>query len=251
MLSHAFKKTWKFQTISYRTAKFHSRHERVAKDAEWYWNNRPSLLEQYNDQWIACCENSVVVVCSEYDEFQKKIVEFSDKNPNAFLYLVHVGREKDDYITPIIVPILAITGDLDPAKIIHKREGEFSAKFQDEGRFVSPYPKALPNLHRPVVSTLVSSHHRTARITSFVLDTGSPFTFVTRKVVSELLAQEFALDVYGYVVYKDCSIRGKDMLLRESCAHFPNVNILGTDFIYRCSSLHLSYTNQSILLKDE
>jgi len=176
------------------------------------------------------------------------VPKYKDNNPRSFLYLVHVGREKDDLCPPIIIPVLAIHGDLEPEKIFHQREGEHCLKFTDEYRFVSPYPNSPQHFHRPVYTTLASNSSK-SRITSFVVDTGSPFTFLAHRVIEDLSLIEVGIDVYGYAVYK-CTIQGREVKVRESYAHWKDVNLLGNDFMYKCASLKLSYPNKSIHFED-
>jgi len=117
--------------------------------------------------------------------------------------------------------------------IAHAREFEEDPDFRTECRYQTqqpPFDKFF--FRRPLVSTLVQARCRALKIISFIIATGSPFTYLSKRSIQNLGWNEKQphFDFWEGQAYLG-SVFGSNALFRVSRSDYKNVNILGNDIL--------------------
>jgi len=212
-----------------------NRRQAAAKYKLDYLQQASKLKQEYFGQYVAFMDGQVVLNAPNEVELIKKLREWRKEHPDEYPLLSRVGFEGIPGMSemlPIDIHMLT-TGDsssLTYESIAHPQEyKKVTENFKPEGRFQS-----LPNwFSRPVCSIPVSSP--SPRIVSFILDTGSPWSFVSSRTIAALGLTDPLADIWGWEVYTTFFL-GKDRIVRKSDMYFKDINLIGVDNL---SSFHL------------
>jgi len=220
----------------------------------WFDENHKELLEKYRGKWIALHKCNVVAVAEDDLALCEEIDEKGIKKSEVYISPVLEGTIPDG--ASLVLPIDAIdqpypTGSLTYESISHPREYRVEPGFINEGQFKkSPYNN-YTNCRRPVLSTLVPDQQGQQKIISFLVDTGSPWSFLSARTCVNLGLlkddPEFLFDAFGFDVLRG-HFWNKTINWRLSKQHWEEINILGCDVIY-IHPLHIDYKRQILSLE--
>jgi DNA-binding protein Fis len=103
---------------------------------------------------------------------------------------------------------------------------------------------------RPMLSAVVHRSSSNKRNVTFLLDTGSPQTYITAEVIEAIGIQQQSLTGSPFKI----KINNRVVLAAQSCNHFADVNLLGADFLSanECD-VRLDYQNKkfTVVIREE
>jgi len=173
--------------------------EYLVQQRNWYLEHLQNF-EKYRGKWIALVDNEVIAEGQDEQELAQSVALYSKEHPRIRPFLALVGAE-DVNIRAEVLPLdvglshshMLTTGageSLSFSSIAHPREfEEVTTSFATIGRFkIQTLAKyMLPRFHRPVLTTAVETNDNgIKKIISFIVDTGSPLTFLTLKSIIQL-----------------------------------------------------------------
>lgn len=99
------------------------------------------------------------------------------------------------------------------------------------------------NMYRPVVNVVMTSCDNVEYGINviFVIDTASPYTYISRVVARALCLSD---DENG----KFTMVHGRRTYIHESRNNFSHVNILGGDWLSRCTALDVHYKTSQVTI---
>lgn len=99
------------------------------------------------------------------------------------------------------------------------------------------------NMYRPVVNMVLASRDTpTAGINViFIIDTGAPYTYISRTVARALNVPDDEYDAYILV-------HGQRTAVHISSGHFQHVSVLGGNWMYKFAVLNVDYKSSDVTL---
>lgn len=190
--------------------------------------NKDSIESNFKDKLIAIQDGRMVLVTDNEGELN----EFINKNEHkGVITFLHVGSD-GNAIFPIDKPhtnVLFMRSHVAPP---HSKELVPLPTFQPEALFVNTREK------RPYTTLpLRLKAGGLVYPVTFLLDTGSPFTFLMPEVVSKLGIPATSALNSGLSQYKrNAYVYGEAVSVYESGNHYRNINLLGTDVLWKLKS---------------
>jgi len=217
-----------------------NKRPRVIDDEKrWYREHIEEIHREFMHKYVAVAYGKIVVACDDLNEFLNQCEQWQKENPNTPYYSTEVGRENvRGYSEVLPIDSLFFSPDMQSsslsyASIFHPREFEIDPQFKTEGRFQDG-AGTKRHLFRPIISTLVSHASLPSapqKIISFLVDTGSPFSFICDSAAINLGLPPPQMSPQEFNVRK-ANLFGETHWLAVSSHHWSAINILGADIMW-------------------
>jgi len=213
------------------------------RNEAWYLENRPSLLAKHKGKFVIVDKEQVIRAEDTYEALLNFLGKPETRPNHAQYYLTFCGFE--DYQPSVLLQgqevLLQDFKIKGPPK--HKYEYQRMEVFDPEGWFP---PTETGHLPRPYITLPVKTNWEDKFVypVSFLVDTGTSTTYVSAETISTLGigASAETISTRGIGARKDKVVQDLGPLividevpipLTKSTGHFPEINLLGNDYIYQ------------------